>query len=311
MITGDEAVDTETFRIQVEGREKTGKSWFALSVVDHFLNVMKLEPEQIQVSILDWDMGGVVPHIRRLDKAVQKRISYWKAEDILDGYDGWDALSGIMRDHLNDTGVAPVFINENNGRMWQASQDYYSEAVLGKSMREALVEAAKTAKMKGNRTSPVFGDPMSAYGVINPLHNELRDKMVNGDFNLIWTTHLKDVYGNKKAGTANEVVDVRGDGQKNNQDFIDHIIRREIIKDTRVSHILHSREINTYKKNIRDMDFTKFWTTIYEVAEEEGNMSLSERYWMKEMSVTKPTPKPKAEKVEAAVEEEDTEDDGW
>ena len=105
ILKGSDAAKTDVVRIQVEGDMKSGKSWFAMSVVKHLYKVMGLSAEQILVCVMDWDMGGTQAHIRKLPDGskgtpnLQDRILYAQPNHILDAYDVYDAFENALWEH--------------------------------------------------------------------------------------------------------------------------------------------------------------------------------------------------------------------
>lgn len=296
-ITGDALGQVDIVRLQVEGDKDSGKSTFILSMMNHLRDIMKLPDEEILVCIMDFDKRGIGRLLKKnvIPNTLQKRIIYWKCEDIMDAYDAWDYMRVKLKKHIRRCGhtAGAWIVIENAGAMWEFAQDYYAETIEGMSMRELLIKKKKEAKRKGHIAFSAFGSQRDAYKVINPLHNNLRNSITNSDFNVIFTCHLKDIYGDSESGTEGKIVGKKGEGQKKNEADMDFIIRCHINRkqNIRFKELRTSKDTDLLFKNEKDMDFTQFWKWIYAImkreAERDGRKRPS-KYWLRPLVKTEP-----------------------
>lgn len=294
-ITGDVLGEIDIVRMQVEGGKDSGKSTFILSMMAHLRKKMKLPKKEILVCIMDFDKRGIGRLLKKnaIPKSLQKRIIYWKCTDIMDAYDAWDYMEVKLKKHVKKYGhtAGAWIVIENTGAMWDFAQDYYAETIEGMTMRELLLKKKKEAKRKGHTAFSTFGSQRDAYKVINPLHNNLRNSITNSDFNVIFTCHMKDVYGNAESGTEGKIVGQKGEGQKKNVADMDFIIRCTIEQksNTYLKQLRASKDTSLKFKKEKDMDFTRFWKWIYAImkreAEKEGR-ARPEKYWLKPIKKT-------------------------
>lgn len=289
-ITGDALSEIDIVRMQIEGGKDAGKSTFVLSMMSHLSKKMKMPDEEILVCIMDFDKRGIGRLLKKnvIPKSLQKRIIYWKCTDIMDAYDAWDYMRSKLNKHVKRCGhtAGAWIVIENTGAMWDFAQDYYAETIEGMSMRELLLKKKKEAKRKGHVAFSAFGSQRDAYKVINPLHNNLRNKITDSDFNVIFTCHLKDVYGNAESGTEGKVVGQKGEGQKKNDADMDFIIRCTLDhkSNSHLKQLRASKDTDLKFKKEKDMNFTRFWKWIYVImkreAEKEGR-SRPSKYWLR------------------------------
>ena len=288
IINGEELAEVDIVRLQVEGEKDSGKSTFVLSILRHLTKVQKMPPEAILMCVIDFDKRGIGRLLKRniVSKELQKRILYWKTDTIMDAYDAWDYMKEQLEAHVKKWGTTAGawIIIENTGQMWDSTQDYYSRAVEGMPMRELLLRKKKAAKAEGKVAFSLFDNPRDSYKVINPLHNNLRNSITNSDFNIVFTCHLKAMYGSKETNDVGEVIGYRGEGQKKNEGDMDFVIRCHLDhKNNR-----HYKELRTSKdtdnkfKKEFNINFTGFWKWIYDMMEREGKKYKRpppDRYW--------------------------------
>lgn len=304
VMRGDELGEVDIVRIQVEGDKDGGKSTFVLSMIDHLHRRMKLPRKAILICIIDFDKMGIGRLLKKnlISKELQQRIIYWKSSDIMDAYDAWDYMKAQLAKHVKKWGTTAGawIVIENTGAWWEATQDYYSQAIEGMPMRDLLVKKKKEAKRKGHTAFSAFGSQRDAYKVINPLHNNLRNDITNSDFNVMFTCHLKDVYGDEESGKEGKVIGKRGEGQKKNEADMDFIIRCHLDQKSgkRYKELRTSKDTELLFKKEVDMNFTSFWKWIYAImkreAEKDGRPG-PDMYWLKPLEVKRKKKKPKEE----------------
>lgn len=316
-ITGDTLSEVDIVRMQVEGEKDSGKSSFVLSIVRHLIRVMKLPSEAVLFCVIDFDKRGIGRLLKKgvLKRKYQKRIVYWKASDIMDGYDAWDYMEPLLKAHVEKWGTTAGawIIVENVGQMWVSSQDYYSEIVEGMPMRDLLIKKKKEAKMKNQKAFSAFGNPRDAYKVINPLHNGLRDAITDGDYNVVLTCHLKDIYGTEEEGKEGQIVGQRGEGQKKNEADMDFIIRCHLDQKTNrhFKELRASKDTDLKFKREPDMNFTKFWEWVYHQMERESETQgydKPDKYWLSPLQLEpQPEVEPEPDEDESDGEEKEEE----
>ena len=295
-ITGDALGEIDIVRMQIEGGKDSGKSTFILTMMNHLRDKMKLPDEEILVCIMDFDKRGIGRLLKKnvIPKSLQKRIIYWKCTDIMDAYDAWDYMRKQLKRHIKkcDHTAGAWIVIENTGAMWDFAQDYYAETIEGMSMRKLLLKKKKEAKRKGHTAFSAFGSQRDAYKVINPLHNNLRNAITNSDFNVIFTCHLKDVYGNAESGTEGKVIGQKGEGQKKNDADMDFVIRCTLDQKSNIhlKQLRASKDTDLKFKKEKDMNFTRFWKWIYAImkreAEKDGRPT-PRKYWLRPIHKTK------------------------
>jgi len=273
-----------TVKILVEGLRKSGKSDFILSTLEHLNTVMGYEPEEIMMCIIDWDRRGIGPLLarNRISKELQDRIFYYKAtaENFRECYDAYETFEKMLMEHRNKYGFAPTwFACENMGGMWEAVREYYSISVKNRTLDTLLMDKRKEAARAGVMKKPEF-NRRDDYGVINPLHNMLRNRFLNGDFNCIITSHLKAQYGTKDEGTLGEIVGYTDEGQKGNADLTDIILRKKIVKKNFVGDIRGSRYTKMLVRDINDPTFSNLWDMIYKIMDREVKYGEVNHYWI-------------------------------
>lgn len=299
-----------SYKIQVEGEMKCGKTRFCLSVVNYLYFERKLKPEEILVVWIDLD-NGLIPliHQKLIPDELTKCIQYHLCTDFGEVLEATDAAIAILKKHIEKHGpMGAWLIIDNMGKAWEGARDYYSRSVYGKSMRDLLFQrkieaiqksAAKTGKTSGRIPAREF-DQLTDYGIINPLHNDWADEIKDSNINFMWTALLKyeekEVIGNKKTVVA------RGEGQKHNAARVDFIIRRKLEEGRYLSDLMGSRYTSQLFSNVEDMDFTEFREMIEATMEREGK--LMDKHWTRERKSAKVTESLQVEEEEQLEPEE-------
>jgi len=276
--TGGDALALGT-RIQVEGRRKTGKSDFIVSLPIH-LNNLGWEPKEILICVIDWDMGGIVPLVERgrLPRKLAPSLKWAPVQHIQDAYDAWDIFKPMLQKHMKKYGRHLAWICiENVGQMWESTRCDFSKMVFDKPLHQIMLEARKKALAADKMTMPEF-NRLFDYKVINPMHNDLRNDIMFGEFNVIITTHMKDLY-NKKG----EVIGSVGAGQKENDGFVDYILRKKVVEGKEDEKFKADLVGCRYtKKGFHDLDdptFKRFFQMIYKIRETEQEDDF-EKFWL-------------------------------
>ena len=280
-------LEQDLVRIQVEGHRKTGKSDFILSIIEH-LAERGYSPQSLMVVIFDWDLGGILPLLKRgrIPLEYKESIIYCPLDDIMEAHNIWAEVKPKLEEHARKYGPETAWVCiENMGQMWESTRDSFSRIVYDEPLYKRLLNAKKAAKMSGKKKLPEF-DQMQDYGVINPMHNDLRNSILSGKFNVVVTTHLKDVYENR------EIVGYVGDGQKNNEAFVDFILRKKVVAGKFFADLMGSRFTKILFRDLENPTFTSFWEMIYKIMDKESkavNLTIS-HYWMDISPKTPKTP---------------------
>jgi len=309
-------ISVPTVKILVEGLRKSGKSDFILSTMEHLNEVMGYKPEEIMMCIMDWDWRGIGPLLarNRISKELKERIFYYKAspENFRECYDAYDLFEKMLLEHRNKYGFAPTwFACENMGGMWDGVREYYSMSIKNRTLETLMMEKRKEAMNAGVAKKPEF-NRRDDYGVINPLHNMLRNKFLNGDFNCIITSHLKAVYGTKEESTLGDVVGYTDEGQKGNSALVDIILRKKIEKKNYVGDLRGSRYTKMLFKDLNDPTFTNLWSMIYKIMDREVKNGEIKHYWLsKKEELVGDIVSEVVEEVKKAKSKEDEGDGFW
>ena len=179
--------------VMVYGHEGTGKTYFALSVMDWLTLVQGLKAEDLMIRIVDTD-HGIEQILDHFNEAYYQSIEiayprdFQEVEDVIN----WFTNECIehQRKKIAEIGEIGVYtawiICDTIGGWWDGStgaQEWYSKAARNMSLTE----------IKMDRDEKL--DPRDDYKVINPKHNYLADRLKASGVNFIWTTPAKDVYG--------------------------------------------------------------------------------------------------------------------
>lgn len=248
----------EIIRIQLEGYAGGGKSHFLLAIIRHMHEVMNIPLKDILVCIIDCDKKGIAPLLfsKVIPIEYQECIKYAKCNTIFESYEAFKLFEPMLLENKKSTGVDGWMYIENMGELWYFCQRDYVEAAYHIDYVQMLIEKQEEAHAKGKKTLPAL-DQMLDYRNINPLHNELANKMTRGEYNTCWTCHSKT---RKFQEGDMEVEKVMGAGQKDNDARVEFILRMYNLKGQFLadSRKLRSLEYNFNKLKMSVNSFTDF-----------------------------------------------------
>lgn len=298
-------------RIQLEGMAGSGKSHFLLSIIKHMNEKMGIPLNDILVCFIDCDKKGVAPLLfsQVIPLDFQERIRYAKCDTIWEVYDAYKIFDAELLEHKMKTGVDGWMVIENMGSVWYFCQRDYVEAAYRIPYTQLLMERQEEAHSRGKKTLPAL-DQMLDYRNINPLHNELANKVSRGDYNLCWTCHPTT----RKFQEGDEQVEkVCGAGQKGNDARVEFILRMYY---DRGKFYMDSRKIRGLNNNFNRLNLTENAFTVF--VEKYADMlkkdckrrgiETPDFLWAMKAKPKKPKTK-KVEKVEKPTEDSDDDDE--
>lgn len=314
----------DVIRIQVEGLAGGGKSHFLLAIIRHMHEVLGLSLEQIKICIIDCDKRGIAPLLfsQVIPLKYQDCIEYAKCNTVFEAYEAYELFNKSLLEHEKETGVKGWMYIENMGALWYFCQRDYVEAAYHIEYVQMLIEKQEEAHARGKKTLPAL-DQMLDYRNINPLHNELANKITRGDYNSCWTAHTTT---RKSQEGNNEVEKVVGGGQKDNDTRVDFILRLYNLKGRFLadSRKLRSLENNFNELVLTEKSFTVFIEKYHDMLTRDckkRGVKIPDFYWVKKQSTDKavqkdeekpkpqkkPTEQPRKAKKETKEENDDEE----
>jgi len=204
----------------VYGPEGTGKTYFALSVLDWLNLVQGLKVEDLCIRIIDTD-HGVEPILDHFN------LEYYSCIEISTPRDFGElekACNYFIKEckewqeqKVKELGAIGIYtawvICDTIAGWWDGStgaQEWYSKSKRGMSLTEVALDEDERL------------DPRDDYRVINPMHNYLADRLKGSGVNFIWTAPSKDVYGVGKE--KYKKLGKKPAGQKLNTFRVDNVI---------------------------------------------------------------------------------------
>lgn len=179
------------YRILVFGNPSTGKTHLAESM-------------PAPVYILDSENRAkiIVGKFKNKD-GTQKRIyvKQWRTQDELELY--VEVAIKALNKHFAETGERGTLVVDSYTKAWEAAHNKY---IIDKF---------------GHAGDPSIRlDPMSDYKFINPIHNNLREMILDSGFHVCLTATQGAVFGEDRYNP----IGVRPEGQKHNQYAVDFFI---------------------------------------------------------------------------------------
>lgn len=304
----DVAQRFNVFRTQAEGPAEGGKSHFMLKAFEHIVEYQGVPLDETMFCLIDSDKEGVSPLLLSgvIPVKYQEQMRYAKCENIWQVYEAFEEFDGQLKDYHQETGRYGCMAHENMGKLWYFAQRDYVEAAFHIPYVEHLMKRQEEATARDKKTLPAL-DQMLDYRNINPLHNELAEKMAMKNYNLIWTALPKE----RKFQEGNEEVKrVVGEGQKGNDARVDFIIR---LYETNGMHFADSRKLrgtsnNFIRLKVEENSFTTVmlkWHELFKRRCKKNKTPVPEIAFMKKDDAVKR----KDEVPEEELEEEDDEEE--
>ena len=283
--------DFSILRIQLEAMAGAGKSHMILSIIKHMHEVMGIPLEDIKMCFIDCDKKGVAPllYSQVIPVEYQDCIRYAKCDNIWEIYDAVKIFDAELLEHKEKTGVDGWLIVENMGQVWYFCQRDYVEAAYQIPYTQLLLERQEEAHARGKKTLPAL-DQMLDYRNINPLHNEMANKISRGAYNLLWTCHPKT----RRFQEGDEQVDkIAGEGQKGNDARVDIILR---LYNDRGRFLADSRKLRSLSKSFTKVVLAEgSFTTLIEKYDEmlqkdckRRGIKLPKFFWSGKVKSKKP-----------------------
>ena len=190
--TPEELLSEEVvYRVLIFGNPGTGKTHFAESMPG-------------PVYILDSENRAkiIIGKFKNKD-GTQKRIyvKQWRTQDDLELY--IEIAIKALNNHYAETGERGTLVVDSYTKAWDAAHNKYIIDKFGRS-------ADPSIRL----------DPMSDYKFINPIHNNLREKILDSGFHVCLTATQGSIFGEDRYNP----IGVRPEGQKHNQYAVDFFI---------------------------------------------------------------------------------------
>jgi hypothetical protein len=205
--------DAMSFRqqsFQVFGPYKSGKTTFALSLLDWLEHDQEVAPEDAKVAFIDND-NGLLPLVQKkiqngeLNEAWLENVEYQLCNSWEDVKSATHTFLGLLREHQDEHGKKTAWLIEDNRQAtWEWARDKFAADVYGMREHELAKKKRKKARQEGKRTLPTY-DQQVDYGAINGMYNALANKVKNSGVNFVWLAPEKKDYdqeGNVQGVTA-------------------------------------------------------------------------------------------------------------